>query len=488
MTESQLIRRETQRKMMLEEPVTKVIPIVAVPMIIAMLIDSIYSITDTYFVSRLGTTATAAVGVNSSLLHLVRSVALGFGMGASSYISRLLGAKKDEKASRVGTTTLFTGMTTLIIISLIAYSFIKPLVIILGATVSVVPYSMDYARWILLSTPFTAGTVILNQLLRSEGSTRYSMIGLVSGCIVNIGLDPLFISVFNLEVAGAAIATGLSKMVSFTILLLPFLHKKTMLELKFKYFTPEKDTFLEISKMGIPTFLRSSMLATSTIVINNVAGTFGDSILAAVSVANKATRVVGAGIMGLGQGFQPVAGYNWGAKNYARVRSAFWTCSAMGATGSLLLGVIMAIMAKKLVGAFAATSDTQIVAIGSFMIISQCITMVFHAWVGIANGLFQALGRPAGAAVLGLSRQIICLIPCVLILSKIFGVYGVASAQAVADIMAMIIALPMVILLFRKIKRIEADQKEAEKKESEKNFQGIKQNQYQAKPGNTVSI
>lgn len=483
MTEAQLIRREKQRKMMLEEPVAKVIPIVAVPMIIAMLIDSIYNITDTYFVSKLGTTATAAVGVNSSLLHLIRSIAMGFGMGAASYISRLLGAKQDEKASRVGTTTLYTGMAALIFISLIAYAFIKPLVLLLGATETVVPYSMDYAKWILVSTPFTAGTVILNQLLRSEGNTRYSMLGMISGCIINIGLDPLFISVLKLEVAGAAIATGLSKLVSFLILLLPFIRKRTMLELKIKYFTPNKDIYFEIARMGIPTFLRSSMLAVASIVVNNVAGNFGDSVLAAATVANKATRVVGSAIIGLGQGFQPVAGYNWGAKNYKRVRKAFWTCSIMGASASLILGLLIAIMAKKLVGIFASTSETEIVTIGSYMIITQCITMVFHAWVGIANGLFQALGRSIGAAIIGLSRQIICLIPCVLILSRIFGTYGMASAQAVADIMAIMITLPMVIILLNRIKRIELEQKESEIIYVEK---GV--NQLQVKPEETVSI
>lgn len=483
MTEAQLIRREKQRKMMLEEPVAKVIPIVAVPMIIAMLIDSIYNITDTYFVSKLGTTATAAVGINSSLLHLIRSIAMGFGMGAASYISRLLGAKQDEKASRVGTITLFTGMATLVFVSLISYAYIKPLVVLLGATETVVPYSMDYAKWILASTPFTAGTVILNQLLRSEGNTRYSMLGMISGCIINIGLDPLFITVFKLEVAGAAIATGLSKMVSFLVLLLPFIRKRTMLELKLKNFTPKKDIYFEIARMGIPTFLRSSMLAVSSIVVNNVAGNFGDSVLAAASVANKATRVVGSAIMGLGQGFQPVAGYNWGAKNYKRVRKAFWTCSVMGTSASLLLGFIIAVMAKRLVGIFASTSDTDIVAIGSFMIITQCITMVFHAWVGIANGLFQALGRSIGAAVIGLSRQIICLIPCVLILSMIFGVYGMASAQAIADIMAFIITLPMVMLLLNKIKRIELEQKEPHIIFSEKAL-----DQMQGEPRETVSM
>jgi len=455
LTEAQLLKRESRRKMMLEEPVVKVIPIVAVPTVITMLIDSIYNITDTYFVSQLGVAATAAVGVNSSLMHLLRSVAMGFGMGASSYISRLLGAKRDKDASRVGATTLYTAFMVFFVLSFIAYIYLEPFVRILGATESVIPYSMDYGRWILISSPLTAGSVVLSQLLRAEGSTKYSMIGTVSGCFVNVALDPIFISVMGLEVAGAAIATGISKAVSFTVLLIPFLQKKSMIELKPRFFTPSKDIYFEIARMGIPTFLRSSMMALSSIVTNNIAGTFGDSALAAVSVANKATRLVGSSILGLGQGFQPVAGYNWGAKKYDRVRKAFWTCSAMGAIGSIVLGIILAIMSKRLVGVFSSTDDTEIVMLGSYMIISQCITMVFHSWGGIANGLFQALGRSIGAAVLGLSRQLICLVPCVIVLSKLYGVYGLASAQAVADIMTFMISLPMVIVLFRKVKIIE---------------------------------
>jgi len=455
LNDAQSIERDNRRKMMLEESVVKVIPIVAIPTIISMLIDSIYNITDTYFVSWLGTTATAAVGVNSSLMHVLRSVAMGFGIGAASYISRLLGAKRDEEANIVGTTTLFTGFIALMAISLLGYIFMRPMVRVMGATDTVMPYSIDYARWILISSPFTAGTVILSQLLRSEGSTKYSMIGMVSGCLVNIALDPIFISVLDLGVAGAAIATGISKITSFIVLLIPFLNKKSIIELRPQFFTPKKEIYVEIAKMGIPTFLRSSMLAVSSIAINNVAGTFSDSALAAVTVADKATRLVGSAIIGLSQGFQPVAGYNWGAKNYARVRKAFWACTIMGVSASVVLGIILAVFARRLVGIFAASDDLEILQIGSYMIITQCITMGFHSWGAISNGLFQALGRAAGAAVLGLSRQLICLLPCILILPKLFGVYGLASAQAASDILTFIVALFMTIALFRKIKHME---------------------------------
>jgi putative MATE family efflux protein len=451
-------RRDERRRMMLEDPIIKVIPIVAIPMIISMLIDSIYNIADTYFVSRLGTAATAAVGVNDSLMHFMRSVAMGFGMGASSYISRLMGAKNEDEASKVASTTFFTALIFLSAVAALAYVFMSPLVTLLGATESVKPYSIAYAKFILLSAPFTAGEVVLSQLLRSEGSTKFSMIGMVSGCVLNIALDPIFIHVLSLGVSGAAIATTISKCVSFMVLLTPFLRRRTMLEVKFKYFTPKWEIYKEVAKMGIPTFLRSSMMSVASVVTNNVAGSFSDSALAAVSVANKCTRLVASAVMGFGQGFQPVAGYCWGAKRYKRVHKAFWTTSAIGAVCGGLLGIIMGIFSKQLIGIFASSEDTEIIRIGSLMIISQCITMIPHVWVMIANGLFQALGRAVSAGVLGLSRQVICLIPCVVILSKLFGVNGLAVAQASADVLSCLIALPMVLKLTKEIKAKESEQ------------------------------
>ena len=455
MSEELQQQRETRRKMMLEDPIAKVIVIVSVPMIVSMLIDSVYNITDTYWISQMGTAATAAVGVNGALMQLIRSISLGFGVGASSYISRLLGAKRDGDACRVGTTIFITALAALSFLAVMAYIFIDPLVVLLGATESVKPYSMDYASWLLLATPFTAGEVVLSQLLRSEGSTKYAMIGMVSGCVLNIGLDPIFIYGLDLQVAGAAMATGLSKIVSFMVLFSPFLRGKTLLLLRPRLFTPRKDIYFEVARMGVPTLIRSGLLSVSNIVTNNIAGQFSDSALAAVSVANKCTRVVGSAIVGLGQGFQPVAGYCWGAKKYARVRKAFWTCSAMGAGGGIVLGAVLAAVSSRLVSLFTASNDAEIIRIGSFMIIAQCITMVPHVWAIICNGMFQALGKAFSSALLGLSRQGICLIPAVLILSAVFGVYGLASAQAAADVLSFMIALPMVLKLFREIKQME---------------------------------
>ena len=448
-------RRAARRDMMLNGVLIKVIPIVAAPMIVSMLIDSLYNMADTYFVSQLGLAATAAVGVNDVLLHLMRAIALAFGMGASSYLSRLMGAKREEEACRVATTTVITAIFTLSAIAAIAYVFRDALVVFMGASETSKPYAIDYASYILLSAPFTAAECTCSHTLRSEGSTTYSMAGMVSGCIINVALDPIFINNMGMGVAGAALATTISKGVSCIILLTPFLRGKTLIELKFKYFTPKWSIYKEVAKMGIPTLLRTSVMSLSAVAVNNVARLFGDSALAAVSVANKSCRMVGSAIMGFGQGFQPIGGYCYGARRYKRVRSAFWTCTAIGAGVAVVLGSLMFIFAPQILQLFMdAEKDVEAMRIGTLMIRTQCVTMFPHAWVMIINGMYQALGRPVESTILGLSRQVIFLIPAVIILSKLFGVNGLACSQATADVLSMAVALPLVLHQMNKMKNL----------------------------------
>ena len=455
MSEHLTENRDKRRAMMLEEPVIRVLPLIAIPMMISMLIDSFYNIADAYFVSQLGSTATAAVGVNDSLAQIIRSISMGFGVGASSYISRLMGARQDEEACRVGTTTLITAMLVLFVLAAPMQLLVDPLVVLLGSVESTNQYSVDYARFILAAAPFTAGEVVLAQLLRAEGSTYYSMVGMVSGCVVNVVLDPIFITGLGLEVAGAALATGISKFVSFSVLLIPFLRGKTLIELKLCFFTPNRKIYSEVAKMGVPAFLRSSMLGVSTIVTNNIAGFFGDCALAAASVSQRCVRLVSAAILGFGQGFQPLAGYCWGAKQYKRVREAFWTCSGLGVLAVLVIGSIMFAFAPALVNLFA-KGDLDVIGLGSTMIRSQCITMPLHIWVVIVNGLFLALGRAKAASFLGLSRQLICYVPCLIVFALLCGETGLAIAQAAADVLSVMVTTPLVAKLMREIKKAES--------------------------------
>ncbi len=449
--------RLERHRMMTEDPLSKVVPTIAVPMIISMLVESIYNIADTYFVSQLGMSATAAVGINDSLMHIMMSLAMGFGMGASSSISRLLGAKNHEEASRTGTTALFTAMGVGIVFSIIAYCFLDPFILVLGATESSKVYAMDYATYILLAAPFTCANQVLSSLLRSDGSTRLAAVGQGIGCVINCILDPIFIMGLRLGVAGAAIATGLSKVISFVVLAWPFIRKKSIVEVKWSYFTPRWRIYREIARMGIPSFLRSSLLTVSSVIINNLAGNYGDHVLAAISVGNKCHRFVASAVLGFGMGFQPVAGYCYGAKRYRRVFEAFWYSLKLGCGVAIVVGGALVIFSRQLVGVFTTNEATDVIELGSWMIRVLSYTLPFHLFVMLAGGIYQALGRAVGSTILNLSRQLIFLIPSVFICNALFHEVGLASAQAVSDAASMLAGVPMFILIYRSVMKEEKD-------------------------------
>ena len=438
---------------MLEDPVSKVIPLVALPMVASMLIDSIYNLADAYFVSSISQSATAAVGINDSLMMLMRSISMGFAVGASSYLSRLLGAKNNEQASRVSITTLLTGMAFLSILAVIAYVFMTPIQKLLGATSEALPYSRDYMQYILMAAPFTIGEVILSQMLRSEGSSRFAMLGSLCGCGLNCILDPIFIRTLGLEVAGAAMATSISKVVSFCVLLLPFIRRTTVIRLHIKYFSPLWSTYKEVMRMGVPAFLRMFTMTISAVIVNNLAGSFGTSQLASVAVSTKCARFIGAAIMGFGQGFQPVGGYCWGAKRYKRVLDAFRFAFILGMVCSTVIGVLVAVFSRQVIGVFSTAADADIIDLGSFMLATQCYVLPVHLGVMLLSGCYQALGMPVGTLIIGLSRSVLCLIPSALILTFAFGEYGLGCAQAVSDILAGIMAAIMFGRIVKLIRR-----------------------------------
>ena len=428
---------------MLEGNLLTVILTVAVPMVVTMLVDSLYNMADAFFVSRLGDAAIAAVGVNDSLMMIMRAISMGFGVGSASFISRALGAKRDEEASRAAVTTLYTAMGALAVFSIFGSIFLLPLVNFLGATETVRPYSMQYAQWILISAPIAAADTVLSQVLRAEGSTTYSMIGMATGCVINIALDPIFIYTLGLGVAGAAIATDISKAISLLILFWPFVRRMCVIQLKPTFFTPTKEIYLEIARMGVPTMMRTSMMSISTILINNIAASFGDAAMASIAVANKSLRMVASGVMGFGQGFQPVAGYSYGAKKYDRVIQAFRYTLIIGAVCAITLGAALFIFAPAVIRVF--SSDPGVMALGLILIRTQSAVLIPHVWTMICSGLFQAIGKAMKAGILGLSRQLLVLIPSVLILSRLFGVTGLAWSQAVADVVSFALAIGMIV-------------------------------------------
>ena len=444
-------RQERRRTMMLNEPVHKVIPKMAVPTIVAFLINSIYSLADTYFVSSLGTAATAAVGVNSSLDQLIMMCGSMLALGANSYIARLMGQGNDKKASQVLSTAFFTAFAIGATLTVFGSIFMTPMVRLLGATPTCEKYSIDYATYVLLAAPFMATNFVMNQCRRSEGSATLSMIGMGCGGILNIILDPIFIFGLDMGVAGASLATAISKVVSFSVLVFPYVTRRSMLHLSWRNIRYSRDIIVNVVSVGSSSMFRSGLAVVSAIMLNDIAGNISDSVLAAVGVCNKVMMFPFGIILGFGQGFQPVAGFNWGAKRYDRVQASYRFASNTALIGAAIMAGLLGLFADGLIVAFAGT-DPEMREIGRLCIRLQCIAMPIHAWVAVVNMLCTGLGNARGAFLLATARQGTCFIPILFPLAALFGAYGVASVQALADVLTLIPAIPLAIIMGKKIR------------------------------------
>ena len=455
-------RQDARRNMMLNEPIHKIIPKMAIPTIIAFLINSIYSLADTYFVSSLGTNATAAVSVNSSLDQLIMMCGSMLALGANSYIARLLGQGDDKKASRVLSTAFFTAFAIGAMLMLFGIIFMKPMVRMLGATPTCEQYSIDYATYVLLAAPLMASSFVMNQCLRSEGSAMLSMIGMGFGGVLNCVLDPIFIFGLDMGVAGASLATAISKLVSFLILLFPYVTHRSMLRLSLHNYRPSKDIIYEIVSVGSSSMFRSGLAVVASIMLNDLAGNISDSVLAGKGVCTKIMMFPFSIILGFGSGFQPVAGFNWGAKRYDRVSKSYTFSSLVAIVGAVVMALILALGSDWLIVRFAGT-DMEMREIGAFAIRLQCVALPIHAWVAVVNMLCNSLGNASGAFLLATARQGSCFIPFLYPITHCFGAYGLASAQAVADFLTLILAVPIIIFMLRKIKRVSAEMEEKAK-------------------------
>ena len=444
--------QDVRKQRMLNDPIRKVIPAMAIPTIIAFLINSIYSLADTYFVSSLGTNATAAVSVNASLDQLIMMCGSLLAVGANSYIARLLGKGEDQKASRVLSTAFFLALAIGSLLMAVGIIWMRPMVRLLGATPTCEQYSVDYAAYVLLAAPFMASSFVLNQCLRSEGSAMLSMIGMGFGGVLNCVLDPIFIFGLDMGVAGASLATAISKVVSFVILVFPYITRRSLLRLSIRNFRPSKDIMLEIVAVGASSMFRSGLAVVAGILLNDMAGNISDSVLAGIGVSTKIMMFPFSIILGFGTGFQPVAGFNWGAERYDRVRESYRFSSWVALIGAVAMAVILIVFADPIIVAFAG-ADPEMRQIGRICIILQCVALPIHAWVAVVNMLCNGLGNAAGAFLLATARQGTCFIPILFPLASLFGADGLVSAQAAADVLTLVFAIPIAVYMTRKIKR-----------------------------------
>ncbi|QNK39529.1 MATE family efflux transporter [Caproicibacter fermentans] len=442
------IDSNTQFKRMLETNIPKLITSLAVPTVISQMITTAYNTADTYFVAQIGTSAAAAVGVVFSLMSIIQAAGFGLAMGANSLISRYLGAKEDEKASKYGNSALLAAILFGFILMGGGLSSLKGLMRILGSTETILPYSCEYGKYILIGAPLMCSEFVLNNILRSEGEAVLAMWGLSAGGILNMLLDPLFISGFHMGIGGAAVATLVSQTVSFFILISFFIRKKSIIPIRIRDVSRDPADYFLIVKMGFPTICRQMLGSLSSVLMNVQAAAFGDAAVAAVTISNKIYMFVRNIVIGIGQGFQPVAGYNYGAKNNKRVREAFlFTCKAGTALCSLA-AVFLAVYASSVITWFIGT-DAEVVRIGSRALLFACGVMPFMAYSTYVNQMYQCLGFSKQATFLASCRQGICFVPLILILPVLFHLNGVIMSQPASDFFTFVISVPFQITFFK---------------------------------------
>ena len=441
--------KDKQFEKMTNTPIPKLVSSLAIPTIISMLITSIYNMADTYFVSQLGTSASAATGIVFSLMAIIQAIAFAIGIGSGSTISRRLGEQNKEEADILGSSGFVTSLVFGFILLVFGNIFIEPLMIILGSTETILPYSISYAKYILFAAPFMATSFILNNILRAEGKANLAMVGIGIGGLINIILDPIFIFSFKLGISGAAIATATSQFISFIILLSFYLRRKTIVQFSIKKISRNINTYFIILKNGMPSFFRQGLASIATVALNFNAGNYGDSAVAAMSIVGRICMLIFCVVIGYGQGYQPVVGYNYGAKNYHRVKESFLFTLKVGTSIMTVLAIIGFILSPKIMSWF--ISDSEVIKIGTNALRYQCLVMPLMTLGVLSNMTFQAVGKPLHATFLTSCRQGIFFLPLIIILPKLFYLKGVEITQPISDILTFAISIPFIYKFFKNL-------------------------------------
>lgn len=437
--------------MMTTDPVCPLIVRLAVPTIISMLITAVYNTADTYFVSQLNKSASGAVGIVMPLMALIQAVGFTLGMGAGSNISRLLGEKQNEKACEYGSKALFAAIALGAVITGVCFIFFEDLLLLLGSTDTILPFARDYAFYILCAAPLFTALFVLNNILRGEGKAFFSMMGVAAGGLLNIIIDPIFINNLSLGIAGAAIATAISQLVSVVILLVPFIFKKTIIRLSFSHLFRNTGVYLQILRIGLPSLLRQGLASLATILLNNSAANISDAAVSAMTIVTKVSMMINSAFIGFGQGFQPVVGYNHGAGLHDRVRRAFMFTLGVGTGLLTVLGIATWIFAERIMNAF--IDDSEVVKIGIAALRAQCIATPFMAPGIVTNMVLQSVGKAFGASVLSSARQGLFFIPLILTLPHFFGTQGLIWSQPVADLLTLVAAIPFGLIFLKNLKK-----------------------------------
>ena len=438
-------------------PVEPLILKLALPTILSMLVTTFYNMADTFFVGKLNnTSATGAVGVVFSLMAIIQAVGFFCGHGSGNYISRKLGSGRIEDAERMAATGFFVAFLAGGMITVAGLCALTPLAELLGATDTILPYAVDYMRIILCGAPVVCASIVLNNQLRFQGNALYAMIGLVSGAVLNIALDPIFIFACGMGVSGAALATVISQTVSMILLFVGCL-KSDSIKIKPRLFTPRLAFFLEIARGGMPSLCRQGLASVATMALNHMMGLYGDAAIAAMSIVSRISMFAGSAMIGFGQGFQPVCGFNYGAERYDRVRKAFFFCVKVSTVFLAVLSAVVFLVAPQAVSLFQ-KNDPEVLRIGALALRIQICTMPLIGWTVMANMMLQTVGKVGRASFLAMARQGLFFIPSVLLLPLLFDLTGVLIAQSVADVISFVLAVPISLQFFSQLKKLQREQ------------------------------
>lgn len=438
-------------KQLTEAPVEPLICKMAVPTVISMLITSIYNMADTFFVGRLGTSATGAVGVVFPLMALIQAVGFFFGQGSGNYISRMLGAQHRAEAERMAATGFFSALGAGTVILALGLLFRTPLCHLLGATETIFPYALAYMCIVLIGAPWMTAALVLNNQLRLQGNATYAMVGLVSGGILNIALDPLFIFVLKLGIAGAAVATILSQLISFGLLLLG-VKLSGGIQIRLRLFSPSRKRYLALAGGGIPSLCRQGLASIAVTCLNTAARPYGDAAIAAMSIVTRVSQFAGSAMIGFGQGFQPVCGFNFGARKYDRVTCGFWFCVKSSSAVLLLLAVAGWVCAPQIIAIFRA-DDPEVIRIGALTLRLQCISFPLVGWVTMCNMLLQNIAMTMRASIVAAARQGLFFIPFALMLPLFWELFGVQLCQPASDICSFALSTLLTVPVLRTLSR-----------------------------------
>ena len=448
---------------MTEDSVWKLVITLGIPTTISMLITNIYNMADTYFVSTLGEAQGGAPGVVFSIMALLQAFGFMFGHGAGSHVSRLLGSKNEEQAGRFASTSLLLSTASGVVIMIFGLIFLEPLMLFLGSNDDILPHAMNYARWIFIGAPALTASCVFNNVLRYEGKAVFAMIGLTSGGILNILLDYVFIMQMGLETTGAGLATAISQYVSLAILVVPYIIGKTQSKIKFKKGFMTKYIVWDIITTGFPSLIRQGLGSISTALLNNQAKAFDTEAIAAMGYVSKTVQFIFCVGLGIGQGFQPVSAFNYGAKKYSRVKKASYATMVLGLAFIGILSVACMIFAPGIIDLFNSKDNELIAEIGTQALRFNCAVLWVLPFTVVGNMMFQSIGKRVPAILLSALQNGVAFIPAIFLLPMIFeklfsnGLMGLELAQPVAYVVTAAITLPVTVIFLNKLPPDESD-------------------------------